>query len=403
MKWHHIVTGLGMLLATQTTAAFYSWQAEQGQADARLLLRGFAIASQKPANPSMYQERDQEALGGLARLIADSRYQQNWGFEFNAYQTYIDKSLLSEQGSLGTVLDVERSGALEWSLSDDKYAHLAVDRLNARWSSGRVDISVGRQAINLATTFFFSPNDFFAPFSAQAFYRIYKPGVDAVRSELSISELSVVSLIAVQGYQQQAGSDSAWSDAPESSRNSYLARYVANVAGFEWGFVAGKVRRTRIQGGSISGELVGWLGIRAEGHQLQELDNNNSAHSRYSIGIEHRWQNSLMLQLEQYYHGPGATEVTAYDFSQAYPARRYQALGLSYEFSPLLSGQLSILRNQIDASKLYTVNAIYSLTNESELAMSLSIPDGKQPVGTSINSEFGAYPKVLNIEIRAYF
>lgn len=394
MKWHHIVTGLGMLLATQTTAAFYSWQDKQSQADVRLLLRGFAIAS--------HQERDQEALGGLARLIADSRYQQNWAFEFNAYQTYIDKSLLSEQGSLGTVLDVERSGALEWSLSDDKYAHFAIDRLNARWSSGRVDISVGRQAINLATTFFFSPNDFFAPFAAQAFYRIYKPGVDAVRSEISISELSGLSLIAVQGYQQQAGSDSAWSDAPESSRNSYLARYVTNVAGFEWGIVAGKVRRTRIQGGSISGELFGWLGIRAEGHQLQELD-NNKANSRYNIGIEHRWQNSLMLQLEQYYHGPGTTEVTAYDFSQAYPARRYQALGLSYEFSPLLSGQLSILRNQIDASKLYTVNAIYSLTNESELAVSLSVPDGKQPVETSINSEFGAYPKVLNIEIRAYF
>lgn len=403
MKWQRFFTTICLLFVSQVVTAFYSWDEEQSRGDARLLLRGFGIASQKPANPAQTQKRDENALGGLARIIAESNYQQNWHFEVNAYQTYISESLLSEQGSLGTVLDVERSGALEWSLSDDEYAHLAIDRLNARWSTDNFDMTIGRQPINLASTFFFSPNDFFAPFAAQAFYRVYKPGVDAIRSELSISELSTLSLIAVQGYQQQVNSAAGWSDEPESSRNSYLVRYVTNMAGFEWGLLAGKVRRTRIQGGSLSGELFGWLGLRAEGHQLEELDNNQSNLSEYSLGLEHRWQNSLMIQLEQYYHGSGATEVVAYEFGQAYLARRYQALGLSYEFTPLLSGQFSILRNQVDSSRLYTMNAIYSLTNESELSVSLSIPDGKPPDGMIINSEFGAYPKLLNIEIRAYF
>jgi len=403
VKWWRWVTALCLLSATQIAAAFYSWDEQQSRGDARLLLRGFGLASQKPANLYQSQKRNETSLGGLARIIAESGYQNNWHVEFNAYQTYMSNSLVTEQGNLGTVLDVERSGALEWSLSDKEYAHLAIDRLNARWSIDNFNIKIGRQAINLASTFFFTPNDFFAPFAAQAFYRVYKPGVDAVRNEISINELSNLSLIAVQGYQPQSNSDAGWSDEPESSRHSYLMRYVTNMADFEWSLLTGKVRRTRIQGGSISGELFGWLGIRAEGHQLKELDNNHSYFSKYSLGLEHRWENSLMLQVEQYYHGPGATEVTAYDFSQTYPARRYQALGLSYEFSPLLSGQFSILRNQIDSSRLYTMNAVYSLTNESELSVSLSVPDGRQPEGTKFNSEFGAYPKIFNIEIRAYF
>lgn len=403
MKWRQNATLLGLLVCAHPATALYSWQDGQSQGDARILLRGFVIASQKPANPVLYQERDEQALGGLARVITRSNHRQNWQFEFNAYQTYIEKSLLGEQGSLVTVTDVERSDALDWRVSDEEYAHFTIDRLNTRWSSGRIDISLGRQPINLATTFFFSPNDFFAPFAAQAFYRVYKPGVDAVRSDISAGELSGLSLIAVLGYQQQAGSDSGWSDAPESSRNSYVARYFINLAGFEWAFLAGKVRRERIVGGSISGELAGWLGVRAEGHRSDGLDDNSARRSRFSLGLEHRWENSLMLQVEQYYHGPGATDTKSYDMSQAYPARRYQALGLSYEFTPLLSGQFSIVRNQVDHSQLYNMNAVYSLSNESELAISLNVPSGKAPEGITVNSEFGNYPKMLHIELRAYF
>lgn len=403
MRWACLISALLILLHAQPTAAFYSWQGEQGKGDARLLLRGFIIASQKPANPLLQEKRNEEAPGGVARLIAQSDGQHRWTYEFNAYQTYIDESLVSEHSSLATVLDVERSGVLEWDLSDDKYAHLAIDRLNARWSSENLDIRIGRQAINLGTTFFFSPNDFFAPFDAQAFYRVYKPGVDAIRGDYSLSELNTFSLMAVQGYQPQAGTDSGWSDSPEASRNSYLARYLTNLAGFEWGLIAGKVRRANVLGGSISGEMFDWLGIRVEGHQQKDLDNYQPRLSKVSMGFEHRWKSSLMVQLELYYHGSGATEVASYDNNQTYTARRYQAVGLAYEFTPLLSTEFSVLHNQVDNSRLYTLYAVYSLSNESELEMTLSIPDGEAPEGQSIKSEFGSYSRVFNLELRAYF
>ena len=396
------VAGLGLLFYLQSGWAFYQQETGQAQYDARLLLRGFALAIEQADKPELNSQGD-DVLGGVGRIIAEAHYQTHWRFEFNIYQTYISNIQPDEQHNPVTGSDVERSAALEWSLSDTEYAHLTVDRLNAYWARDDFNISVGRQAINLASTFFFSPNDFFGPFAAQTFYRVYKPGVDAVQANLSVGELSGLSVIAVQGYRPEENSVSGWSDEPDSSRNSYVTRFVTNRAGFEWAVLAGKVRRTRIVGGSLSGELFDWLGIRAEGHQRTELDGEQLRYSELSVGFEHRWENSLMLQLEQYYHGLGADSVSAYDLQQAYPARRYQALGLSYEFTPLLNGQLSIIRNQLDKSRLYSVNTIYSLGNESELVVSLSVPHGEGPQGLLIKSEFGNYPKIFNLEIRSYF
>jgi len=165
-----------------------------------------------------YEERSDAGVAGIARLIMQSKAGQHVSFDVNAYQTYIPSSLVSSQAGLGTPLDVERSAALEWSFSDDKYARLAIDWLNARYSYNRLDLIVGRQPINLATTFYFTPNDFFAPFAAQVFYRVYKAGVDAIRAEVRLGDLSQLSLITVLGYKSDPASDTGWSDEPHSDR-----------------------------------------------------------------------------------------------------------------------------------------------------------------------------------------
>jgi hypothetical protein len=45
--------------------------------------------------------------------------------------------------------------------------------------------------------YYFTPNDFFASYAAQTFYRSYKPGVDAARLDWQWSELSQISLMTV--------------------------------------------------------------------------------------------------------------------------------------------------------------------------------------------------------------
>jgi hypothetical protein len=54
----------------------------------------------------------------------------------------------------------------------------------------------------LASTYYFSPNDFFAPFTADTFYREYKAGVDAVRLDINLGTLSQLTLIGALTYDE---------------------------------------------------------------------------------------------------------------------------------------------------------------------------------------------------------
>jgi len=407
-----LVFSVTLLLSTLSVPAraFYEWQSDDASLDLRALVRGFGIAFENPENQFFYEDKSGISAATVARLIMYARADQHLGFEVNAYQTYIPASMTSRQGSLGTPLDVERSTALEWSFSDDDYVHLAIDRLNVRWSHNRLDLIVGRQPINLATTFYFTPNDFFAPFSAQVFYRMYKPGVDAVRAEVRLGNLSQLSLISVLGYKYDLDSETGWSDDPDSDRTSYVGRVSTTFRNFEWALLGGVVREADVIGGSLQGEMFQWLGVRAEGHVSDPDDSQRNSYSELSFGIEHRWKNSLDLRLEQFYHGKGAGSVSDYNTTPTaaqsesiYLGRSYTALGIGYEFTPLVNAKMLAIANLTDHSYLLSFNAIYSLSDEAELAVNLGVPIGKKPEGDEIKSEFGLYPYSVNIEVRCYF
>ena len=376
------------------------------------MVRGFGSAYENPDNDFFFQEDSDAGIAGIARLImqAETGQQQHFAFELNAYQTYIPSSLVSSQTSLGSPLDVERSAALEWSFNNDKYVRLAMDRLNARYSHGRLDLIVGRQPINLATTFYFTPNDFFAPFAAQVFYRVYKAGVDAMRAEVRLGDLSQLTLLSVLGYKTDPASDTGWSNSPHSDRVSYLGRISTVFHDFEWSLLAGVVRETNIIGGSLQGELFQWLGVRAEGHVADPDESALDSYSEVSVGLEHRWTNSLDIRMEQFYHGKGSDSasdyLTRYSAAQgesSYLGRDYTALGLGYEFTPLLRGDMLAIANLNDHSYLLSFNAVYSLSDEAELAVNVGIPIGDEPEGAQIKSEFGLSPYTSNIEVRIYF
>lgn len=407
-----LVFSVTILLATLSVpaSAFYEQSFDSGFIDLRGMVRGFGIAYENPEDNFFYENKSDSGVAAIARLLMQSQAGQHLGFEFNAYQTYIPSSLASYQGSMDTPLDVERSAALEWSFSDNEYIHLAIDRLNVRWAHNRLDFIVGRQPINLATTFYFTPNDFFAPFSAQAFYRVYKPGVDALRAEVRLGNLSQLSLINVFGYKYDPDSDTGWSSEPDSDRASYIGRISTVFRDFEWVLIGGVVRETNVICGSLQGEMFKWLGVRAEGHVADPDDSQKDSYSEVSVGVEHSWENSLYLRLEQFYHGSGASSVSDYSVTSsatrgesAYLGRNYTTIGVGYEFTPLLKSEMLAMTNLTDHSYLLSFNAIYSLSNEAELAFNLGVPIGKKPEGTEIKSEFGLYPYSVNIEVRHYF
>lgn len=395
-----------LVLCVQPAYAFISWSDDNSSLEVRGLLRGSALLLKYPDAPLFYNRRSVSGLAGTGRLMVDAGVNEVVSLEMHVVQNYIPLTLQHGGSNLVALQGVERSDLLDWSY-DNRAAHLLIDRLNLQYRSNRVTIKAGRQPVNLATTFYFTPNDFFAPFAAQTFFRSYKPGVDALRADIQLTELSQLSLMSVQGYRSDATGDNGWSSRIDAARNSYLARVSGLFGDFELAMLAGSVKKDRVVGGDLQGELLEWLGVRAEGHVNFPDQAGLKRRLEFAMGLEHCWENTFSLRAEQFYHGGGASNSATYGAALAtqggYLARNYSALGASYEFTPLLSADLTVIHNWMDHSLLAAVYLLYSLSDESEFAVSAAVARGARPVGLRVNSEFGLYPDSLSAEIRCYF
>lgn len=406
------ICGSGVLFCPQPAEAFYAWQ----QGDKSVNLHGFGgLAVSYARNPTpnaLYTERDDVNWGGDLRIIGEARSADVFFFEANVHQSVssLPDTVFSQH--LSSPSAVERSALFSWEqhASGNSSGTLEIDTLNGRWGNDTIEVIGGRQPVNLATNFYFSPNDFFAPFAAQTFFRVYKPGVDAVRCEMRIDNLSQFSMVGVLGYGRDATSGNGWTTDPDWDRTSFVGRFATNYAGFEWALLGGTVREHTVAGVSLQGEFFDWLGFRAEGHYADPENSTAVSGTEISLGLEHQFANSLSVRMEQYYHGQGYASTdevrNAYNANTLRPGlmgRKYSAVGFSYEFSPLLFGDFVYLKNWTDHSGLWVANFVYSLADDAEFVSGINLPSGDEPDGSDIHSEYGSMPTVVSCEVRIYF
>ena len=397
-----------LLMTTPVADAFYEWEDDGISVEMNGLFRGFALALENPDSPEFYKRKTLYGGGALARLMLNLHTDLAFSAEAHIVQSYIPLSLQTGGSHSTNLQGAERSSVFAWRYGQQR-ALLEFDRLNFQYAGDKFTLKIGRQPINLATTFFFTPNDFFSPFAAQTFYRAYKPGIDAARLDIQTGDLSQISLIAALGYKTGFEEDNGWSQRPDLGNSSFLGRASMVIDDTEWAILGGKVKNKSVIGMSFQGELFEWLGVRGEGHYAFPDDSRQSAYLEFSLSLEHRFENTLSLRLEQFYHGSGADNVGEYssrlenERESPYLARFYTAFGASYEITPLLTGQATFLYNGVDASSLIALYANYSLSDESEIALSLNLPIGNKPSEFHINDEFGLYPRSINLEYRLYF
>lgn len=404
-----VVVFLGALFSPGAALAFGQWQSEESSVG----LRGFtSLGGAYTRNPRvsyLYDSREDLLWDVDQRFLVTAKYWENARFDLNVLQNMRATSTPVPGAGQG---GAERSGLFSWQQheSGNSEASLSVDTAAFHFVQENIEWSVGRQPVNLATTMYFSPNDFFAPFAAQTFFRTYKPGVDSGRVEVRLGNLAQLSVIGVLGYSPENLAEAGWRNRPDWSRNSLLARFVVNRNDWEWGFLGGTVRDHRITGGSLQGEFFEWLGVRAEAHYAAPEQDGGSGGAEVSFGIEHRFADSLELRLEQFHHGQGYGSAEALGLAlasgslrQGYTGRDYTALGASYEFSPLLTGQVLILANWSDHSQLLSLNGVYSLSDEAELAVTFSVPRGDHSENSFVGSEFGFAPTTLACAFRVYY
>jgi len=404
-----IAAGVFLLLfiTVVEVGAFY----EERDGDSFIELRGFASLGggqlSYPDAPGIYNERDDQAWSGDLRLLAEIGRGDDLLLSANILQAGYSKAPLMPLITATMPPDVERSSLLTWEQHDSRNirTELLADTLKLQYHQGRFDLTAGRQPINLATTFYFVPNDFFAPFSPQTFFRSYKPGVDAIRADYRLAELSQLTLLGVLAYNPDPSESNGWSREPDWSRTAVLARLSREIGDFGLTVLGGTVNDYTIAGAGVQGDFGGKIGLRAEGHYGDPEKTGGSSYFQISVGLEQQFANNSNWRVEYFYNDKGSRSRGQ---NQEFPPggflnREYAALGLGHEFTPLLNTSFLVLANLNDDSQLYSVNFLYSLSDESEFSAIFSFPAGQGPGLADYGSEFGLQPRMALFEYRLYF
>src|SRR6185312_2650896 len=279
-----------------------------------------------------------------------------------------------------------RSPYVAWSFwqSGSVTGQMAVDRLRVHRSFGPVDISLGRFPINHSVTFLFTPNDFFAPFSATTLNKQYKPGVDAVRVNVGLGQLSDLEVLGVLGSDPSGAA--AW------SRSALTARLETVLLGFHGSIIGGKIAERWILGGTIQGDIKG-IGLRAEGN-FGMPDKNGDGHidgplyGQVAVRVEHSWPwHNVTVGGEYAYFSDGAADPAGYLARAAlffpdelpYLGRHYAGVNGGIDLIPILNLGVVGLVNAADGSGITTLSLTYNASNEVDLSLGMLAGWGYRP------------------------
>jgi len=444
-----LAVAAAVLAAPLSAGAFYQASGENHALDAGGSIRTIAGGLRNFDNPLLFGEdnRVDGISDTILRLTADGDVGQTGGYEIHLVQDLLFYTAQGGAGastSLGIAGTTARYRALDlswtWLEEDDAEATLYLDRLNGGASRGKTDITLGRQAINFSQAWFWNPLDIFLPFDPEAFDRSYKPGVDAVRADVSLGMFSAVTFVYAAGnrLETRPTKDGLRVTAVDFSEEPWygsalLARLQTNVNHWDLTLQGGKVYGGIQAGTGFSGEIgpVGlrgeatWLFASGDGSTLLPDPQTGSVrkveliedHGKLVVGADHRFDGSLYLNAEYFYNGAGEEDDPALALARVAVGEttnlgeHYGAFLASYELHPILTGQLSLIHSFTDGSDLLSPVFSWSVADEAECIFGAILGLGDRPANRQtaegsfleLQSEFGTYPDFAFLELIFYF
>lgn len=321
-----------------------------------------------------------------------------------------------------------RGAAASWNLyeKDKIRASGRLDRMSIKIAIPWLDITLGRQAVTFGKAYFWNPLDVFLPFKSIQMDRDYKTGVDGIRVDLPLGLYSGINLI------YAAGKEISFEDSFARTRmdtdiswygSSLIARYFNKLKEWDLSFQAGKVYGGYHTGGGMTGEL-GPLDFRLEAacfFSLKQIalpdplpDLLLDDYLTAVLGIGHRFDNGLLVEIEVFLNGRAQTEylesalLRLVHGSNDHLSTRLLGTMLSYDLLPIINSRLVWIYSLSDRSSLFQQSLSISLTDESDLILGGNICLGEKPYLSQnlyprILSEFGTYPHVIYLEYKIYF
>ena len=184
-----------------------------------------------------------------------------------------------------------------WADQNDWIGISQFDRLMIDYTSGKLQVTVGRQRINWGQTFVWNPNDLFNTYSYFDFDYEEKPGSDAVRIQYYLNESSKLEL-----------STSLNSDSEVTS----VMLYRFNTKGYDIQFLGGVYTQSDyVLGGGFSGSIGGG-GFSGELTYFHPMDKDDEgAAVTATLHYDYMFKSSLNLQFETLYNGFGADDFSS--------------------------------------------------------------------------------------------
>ncbi len=250
-----------------------------------------------------------------------------------------------------------------WAEDDSWIGVTQLDRLMLDYTTGNLQITLGRQRINWGQTFVWNPNDLFNTYSYFDFDYEERPGSDALRIQYYLGMSSKLEL-----------STSLNSDKKLTS----VGLYRFNTGGYDLQFLGGIYTETDyVLGGGWSGSIKGG-GFSGEITYFHPMDREEDPDSEITATIhyDYTFRSSLNLQFEALYNGFGQEDLASgigdlvfQDLSpkNLFPTQLAFFGSGAYDVTPLFRVMLAGIYGPEGNFYYVGPTLIYSLSNTMEL------------------------------------
>ena len=284
-----------------------------------------------------------------------------------------------------------------------------IDRAAYKHSFDSASVSVGRQPVDWGSGRFWQPLNVFGAFAPTDLDTDFKPGIDTAVIDWFPSAFS--SLTAVYALSPKDDVQT------ENSAALHYRRQIGERS--DLALLAGRINGDHVIGASFESEWGG-VGWRLEG--VQHARTEQSGHDVFWIaGADYQFDDGTLIAAEWHRDGRGTSretmladiqESSSYTNGlQMHASRNVLGFLLDKDLTPLWHGAyklfVSPLKDDGDHtaySCLHQLNFTYSVSNESDLLISLLYASGKGMSDTgTVQSEFGHVPTSLTLRYRHYF
>ncbi|HIG44090.1 MAG: hypothetical protein ABGY96_20710 [bacterium] len=276
-----------------------------------------------------------------------------------------------------------------------------LDRINIQFQFAAGDLTIGRQAITFGSARVINPTDVFLPFDVRTLNTEYRIGIDAIRFQKPIGQLSEFDLGIVLGEDGKPDNSAAF------------LQLLTNVSTSDLQFTIMRFSEQNLAGAGIQSAL-GNFGFWFEAAYVSGENN----YTRASIGLDYAFSSTVFGMIEYHYNGAGSrdpAEYTSQQFDVAYRAggvfllgRNYIMPFISWQISALLSVSMQSIVNLNDNSFFLNTNLDYGLSDNLYLGLGYYHFSGDDLIIGSrglpeLGSEYGSNPDSIFVNLKYYF